>query len=118
MRHFGSQGTQDTQALEHLRHPRHSKRSGTRALEALKGHLGAQGTQVFEEHLGNRALKKLGHLGTQQALGLLRHLRSTRHLGTRELKVLGHLGTQALEHSGTRKALGHSNTWHWRTRDT
>ena len=32
------------------------------------------------------------------------------YLGTRALKALGHLGSQVLEHSGTRRILGHSGT--------
>ena len=70
---------------------------GTWALghSALEGYFGTQGTQ------GTWPLGYLRRLGTRRAL---------RHSGTRASKALGHLGTQALGHSGTRKALGHSST--------
>ena len=56
--------------------------------------------------MGTREVKILEGLDTQA----LEEHKALGHLGTWELKVLQNLGTQALEHSGTQKALGHSDT--------
>ena len=96
---------------------RRSRHSDTRALKAIKGHSeGNVSTPAL------RALGRLGHSGTQRALGHLdtrgtgalghvRHSDTQRargHSSTRALKHLstlaleGHFGTRALRHSGTR----------------
>ena len=55
---------------------------------------------ALKGHLGTRAFKALGHLGTQDTRPLEGHLgtralNAVRHLDTRSLE--GHLGTQAFE---------------------
>ena len=97
LRHFDYQGTQGTWLLKHLRHSWHSG-----ARKAL-GHSGTQGSQ------GPPALKKLGYLDTWGTQALKGYLGTW---GNWDIQALeGHLGTRtlkALEHSGSRKALAHS----------